>query len=302
MVNRPVKNVEASIRNRLLNISKKTGENYNAILLRFFQERFLARLGSSAYREHFVLKGGVLLLIRSITPFRPTMDIDMLGLAISNDPKQLEIVIQEIGCLELNDGVLFDMDTITNSVIKEDDAYQGLRFIFGVRLGKMRTRMQLDIAFGDFVPLTFIKDSLPPLLPDLTSPELLIYPLESVISEKFQSIVYLERASSRMKDFYDILFLAENNMFTLEKLKLAMKATFEHRETDIESRFNIYKPEYIKEKDKQWKPFLKKIGGKEPVEFSEIIYRIKSFLEPVLKAGIDEYDLKWDSNTWKWRN
>ncbi|RLD12704.1 nucleotidyl transferase AbiEii/AbiGii toxin family protein [candidate division KSB1 bacterium] len=301
MAKRTVKDIEASIRARLLNLSKKTGENYNAVLLRFFQERFLARLGSSAYRDHFVLKGGLLLLTRHITPFRPTVDIDMLGVAISNNPEHLSTIIKEIAELELDDGVRFNTDAMTVNVIKEDAEYEGLRFTFGAHLGKIKSRMQLDIGFGDMVPMAFIKSVLPTMLTDFSAPELLLYPLESVIAEKFQAIVYLGLATSRMKDFYDILFLAENNAFTLTKLKMAMDATFTRRETDIEGRFFIYEQEYISEKEMVWKPFLKKIGSDESVDFSQVIERIQEFLEPVITAKKCEEDLIWDSKIWRWR-
>jgi len=301
MVKKTVKDIEASIRARLLNLSKETGENYYAVLLRFCQERFLARLGNSPYREHFVLKGGLLLLTRHITPFRPTVDIDMLGIAISHDPQHLSTVIQEISGLELNDGVRFDTDKIMYSVIKEDAEYEGIRFTFGVHLGKIRSRMQLDIGFGDEVPIPFTKSALSPMLTDLSVPELLLYPLESVIAEKFQAIVYLGLATSRMKDFYDILFLSENNIFILKKLKMAIKATFIKRETDIENRYYIYDPEYISEKEKLWKPFMKKIVSDEHVEFSQVIRRIKEFLEPVINTGEDKGDFRWDLNTRQWK-
>ncbi len=302
MVTRKVKNIDASIRARLLNLSKKTGENYNAVLLRFFQERFLARLGISPYCEHFVLKGGLLLLTRHIATFRPTVDIDMLGLEISNDPQHLIRVIKEIASIELDDGVLFDTDTIKWNVIKENVEYEGVRFTFGVRLEKIKSRIQLDIGFGDAVPLGYSKNVLPPMLPDLFVPEILIYPLESVIAEKYQTIVYLGFATSRLKDFYDILFLAQHNIFTLKRLKIAIEATFSRRETDIENRFFIYEPDYISEKEKQWKLFLRKIGSNEDIDFSRVVTLIKKFLEPVIiSRNIDE-DLIWDSTNWVWRN
>ena len=293
--------MQASIRVRLLHLSKKSGENYNAVLLRFFQERFLARLGSSAYREHFVLKGGLLLLSRHINTFRPTVDIDMLGVTISNNPEHLSTVIKEIAGLELDDGVQFDTDTMTINLIKEDAEYEGLRFTFGVRLGTIKSRMQLDIGFGDLVPMPFIKSVLPTMLTDFSAPELLIYPLESVIAEKFQSIVYLGLATSRMKDFYDIVFLAKNNSFILKKLKMAIEATFSHRKTNIENRFFIYEQAYISEKAKLWKSFLKKIGSNESANFSEIIDQIKAFLEAVIVAKKSEMELVWDSRDWRWR-
>ncbi len=133
-----IKNIEASARDRLLNLSRTSGENYNAILLRFFQERFLARLGFSPYQEHFVLKGGLLLLTEHVTTFRPTVDIDMLGIEISNDPEKLTTIIKEIAGKELNDNVRFDTERISYGIIKEELDYQGLRFILTARLGKIR--------------------------------------------------------------------------------------------------------------------------------------------------------------------
>lgn len=213
MVKRTVKDLEASIRARLLNYSRKTAENYNAVLLLFFQERFLARLGISPYKNHFVLKGGLLLLTQHIATFRPTVDIDMLGVAISNDPEQLIKVIKEIAGLELNDGVRFD---------------------------------------------------------------------------------------NRMKDFYDILFLAENNTFELKKLRNAIEATFIQRETDLESRFFIYEQEYISEKENLWKAFLKKIGSDGTSDFSQIILQIKEFIEPVIKAKASELGFVWKPRIRSW--
>ncbi len=301
MPSKTVKNMAASVRARLLNLSKKSGENYNAVLLRFFQERFLARLGFSDYKKHFVLKGGLLLLSRHISAFRPTVDIDMLGIDISNNPEQLSMIIKEIAVLELNDGVRFDADTITYRVIKEDAEYEGLRFTFCVRLGTIKSRMQLDIGFGDAVPMGFTQSIPSPMLNYFPVSELLIYPLESVIAEKFQAIVYLGLASSRMKDFFDILFLAENNVFELQKIKIALEATFVRRETSLENRYFIYEDSYIAEKERMWRTYIKKIGAEKTFDFSQVIKRIKAFMEPVINAEDMEKSLIWDSHNWKWK-
>ena len=171
-----------------------------------------------------------------------------------------------------------------------------------VRLGKIKSRIQIDIGFGDAVPLSYTKKALPPMLPGLFTSEILLYPLESVISEKYQAIVYLGSATSRMKDYYDILFLAENHAFILKKLKMAIEATFTRRETDIGSRFFIYRSDYISEKEKMWKVFLNKIGIERRVDFSQVIKMIKEFLEPVIEADKKEENLIWDSKVWSWRD
>ena len=110
--------------------------------------------------------------------------------------------------------------------MKKDDEYEGLRCTISAQLGKLKSRTQIDIAFGDAVPFQFKKKSIPTILDDFDSPELLIYPMESVIAEKFQAIVYLGEANSRMKDFNDIWFLAQNNIFVSGELNRAIKVTF----------------------------------------------------------------------------
>ncbi len=139
------------------------------------------------------------------------------------------------------------------------------------------------------------------MIPDFSAPKILFYPLESVIAEKFQAIVYLGFATSRMKDFYDILFLAENNSFTLKNLKKALDATFAQRETELESRFFMYEKDFVGAKERLWKLFIKKIGSDKPFDFSLIIERINKFLEPVITAKEGKENLIWGSEIWNWR-
>ena len=87
----------------------------------------------------------------------------------------------------------------------------------------------------------------------------------------------------------------------MKKLKTAIEATFDHRETDIERRFFIYEPEYISEKEKLWKPFLKKIGSRESSDFSQVVIKIKEFLEPVIIAKESDKNLIWDTKRWSWK-
>jgi len=292
------KNLEVSIRARLLNISKDTGENFNAILNRFFQERFLARLSRSDFKDFFVLKGGLLLASESISQFRPTIDIDMLAVNIDINVKIVKPMIDSIAQITLPDGVIFDTKNITHQVLKEDAEYEGIRFIFFVYLGKIKSRMQIDIGFGDSVPLGFKERVLPVFLDDLEPPVLLTYPFESVIAEKFQAIIYHGEANSRMKDFYDILFLAKHNEFSMNKLKSALVATFTKRKTDIDKRYFIYDDKYIDLKFRLWSVYLRKINSADSISFVEVIRKIKSFLEPVLKgANVDDV---WSIKKWKW--
>jgi len=295
---RVVKNIEASMRARLLQYAKAADENYNAVLNRFFQERFLARLSVSGYKPHFILKGGLLLLAEHVSTFRPTVDIDMLGTKIDNSPETLKKVIEEICAIPLSDGVIFDTNDLKIQSLKEDAEYEGLRFTIPAYLGKMRSRVQIDIGFGDDIPEGFSEKTFPTILPDLQSPQLLFYPLESVIAEKLQAMVYLGTANSRMKDFFDIRFLAEGNSFSSEKLRKAIEATFARRETDLAERVLLYKREYSEQMSAKWRIFLRKIHSEESSKFSEVMLKLQHFIEPILSD--EKKNQQWLPDKWKW--
>lgn len=292
------KNPEASIHARLLNISRDTGENFNALLNRFFQERFLARLSVSDYKDVFILKGGLLLAAESITKFRPTIDIDMLAVNMINSVDLVKPIIVKIAQISMPDCVIFNADEITHAVLKEDDEYEGIRLTLSASLGKIKSRVQIDIGFGDEVPSGFKEKVFPVYLNDLAAPVLLTYPLESVIAEKFQAIVYIGEANSRRKDFYDILFLAEHNEFSMESLHSAVMATFDKRKTDIGKHHFIYADKYINLKTGLWNAFLRKIGSADIVTFQEVVRKTESFFEPVIKSS--KTDRVWSPQRWEW--
>ena len=298
MADKRIKDIAASTRERLLNYAKSKDENYNAILMRFFQERFVARLGLSKYKKHLILKGGFLLLSQHVTPFRPTVDIDMLGIRVNQDPEALRRIIQEIASIELPDGVTFESKDMTSSVIKEDAEYEGLRFTFTARLGVIKSKMQIDIGFDDAVPGGFIDNRRPTILEDSEFPAILHYPFESIIAEKLQAIVYLGYANSRMKDFYDILFLASNNTFSSKRLKKAIAATFRKRETDLQNRFFIYNEDYKSSKAALWNAFQRKIQMTMNNDFENVLEKLQAFIEPVLTKTKSE--MAWQPDLWTW--
>lgn len=300
MVKTGINNLEASIHARLLNISKETGENFNAILNRFFQERFLARLSMSDFKKFFILKGGLLLATQSIAKFRPTIDIDMLAVNIKNDVEILKPIIIKITQISMQDCVCFNTQDMLYETLRTGDEYEGIRFKFSASLGKIRSRVQIDIGFGDDVPSGFKERIFPVFLNDFESPVLLTYPLESVIAEKFHAIVYFGEANSRMKDFYDIQFLAEHNEFIMLILHTAITATFAIRKTDIENRFFIYTEEYIKLKSGLWLSFMKKMNCTEPTSFMQVVRIIKEFIEPAVDGS--NADSIWNHEKMNWKD
>lgn len=144
------KNIAASVHQRLKNVADKSGDEFNLLLRRFANERWLYRLSISEYRERFLLKGASLFTLWFDAPHRPTKDLDLLGFG-SSEIKDVEKVFAEICETESEDSLTFDSESIKGSEIKEGQEYQGLRILFAAFLGKARIGLQVDVGFGDAV-------------------------------------------------------------------------------------------------------------------------------------------------------
>ncbi|MCE5329440.1 nucleotidyl transferase AbiEii/AbiGii toxin family protein [bacterium] len=146
-----VKNKAASIRAKLMNIARTEGIDFDALLLRYFQERFLYRLSISKFSEHFVLKGGLLMICFKMPISRPTKDVDFLAEQVKNNLDDIEYIFRNIAELYFDDGVKFDPLSISSERIKEDTDYEGIRLKIEATLGQARKRLQMDIGFGDII-------------------------------------------------------------------------------------------------------------------------------------------------------
>ena len=146
----PSMNSPASIRARLLNVSKQAGEDFQAILTRYAIERFLYRLGASEQRESFILKGAMLFVAWQGNLHRRTKDLDLLGFG-SSSVEDVARRIREIAATSGDDGIAFDADSVVTEVIKEDAEYEGVRAKLVATLEQAKIRMQIDVGFGDAV-------------------------------------------------------------------------------------------------------------------------------------------------------
>jgi len=198
----PVRNMAASVRARLLSISRERNQPFELLLTRYVLERLLYRLTTTRYRDRFILKGAMLLAARSADPFRPTRDVDLLGFG-DPDPQAMLAVFRDVCAVTLDDGVVFDAAALEIDRIREELEYGGLRIKTNAEVGGARVRVVIDVGFGDAVEPAPAEMDLPVLL-DLPAPRLRVYPLETVIAEKFQAMVALGLANSRMKDFHDV--------------------------------------------------------------------------------------------------
>ena len=277
---KPVQNLGASVRARLLNLAKERNQPFEILLTRYALERLLYRLGSSKYRERFVLKGAMLVRTWVDDPYRPTRDLDLLGFGDS-DPDAIIGVFREICTLKADDAVVFDIDGLAVDRIRDDAQYGGLRIKTTATVDGAKVRVLVDIGFGDAVEPGLTEIELPVLL-NQPVPRLRAYPYETVVAEKFQAMVMLGRANSRMKDFYDVWMLARSYDFEGDRLARAVAATFARRKTEIPAdRPDALTPAFAEDptKQQQWTAFVKDVAVT-PASLAEVIEDLAAFLMP----------------------
>ena len=282
-------NVAASVRQRLLNRTRAQSEDYQVLLTRYALERFLYRLSQSPYQNRFVVKGAMLFLLWEDEFHRTTRDLDLLAFD-SGEIARLEATVREICTVAVDkeDGVVFRPETVHGRAIREDQIHDGVRVTVEARLGSARLPLQIDIGFGDAIIPMPEKAAFPVLL-DLPTPILLVYPKETVVAEKFQAMVDLGIANSRMKDFYDLWYLSRHFAFDGPTLVQAIKATFERRRTSLPSEHPLaLTAEFADDtaKQAQWNAFLHRGGLKtESVTLQEVIDILNDFLWPPASAA-----------------
>ena len=281
------KNTSASIRARLLALAQNKGEDYQRVLGRYAIERFLYRLGRSPYRDDFALKGATLFTLWTGQTHRPTKDLDLLGRG-SSAIGDVEETIREICEIQEEDGIIFDSKSVEGTKIKEEDEYDGVRIKFQAELAGARIPMQIDIGFGDAVYPEPELASFPVLLP-LEAPLIRAYPREASIAEKFHAMVVLDIRNSRMKDFYDIWFMANTWTFDMTSLRKAIHASFERRGSTIPTGTPFALTEEFlndPQKKQQWAAFVSRLnpGNKVP-SFEEVGAMLRTFLLPCISGS-----------------
>jgi len=295
---KPVKNLAASVRDRLLKLAHEHSEDFQLRLIHYGLERLLYRLGQSKYKDRFVLKGAMLFSLWAGEPHRVTRDLDLLGRGDSS-VKDLETAFREICQTSVeDDGLEFVIDSIHGDEIAEDQEYPGVRLSFEARLAVAKIPIQVDIGFGDAViPQPEIVEY--PRMLDFPAPRVRVYPREAVVAEKFQAMVILGIANSRMKDFYDIWMLARQFAFDGSKLSAAVRATFDRRQTPIPPEPPLALTVAFHDdrtKQTQWSAFLQK--GKleaDAKDLGGIISFLHAFLmPPAVAAATDKpFNMHW---------
>lgn len=298
MTSSHLRNIAASVHQRILNKSRESARPFNDLLQYYAIKRFLYRLSQSSYAEKFILKGALMLMVWEVRAFRSTMDIDMLG-KMKSSTDAIIAMVRDVCLQEVEpDGIVFDPNSIRGQIITEDADCEGVRINFRGSLDTARISIQLDVGFGDIVIPSPELMAYPTIL-DLPAPHIRGYSKESTIAEKFEAMVRRGIMNSRMKDFWDIRLLSRQFDFDGQTLAAAITETFTTRHTVIPSDPVAFTEAFIQDeaKQSQWKAFLRKnrmIGAQDT--FEEAVNAVSLFLKPVVDGLVNSKSVP---ATWK---
>jgi predicted nucleotidyltransferase component of viral defense system len=301
-----IMNIPASIHDRLLHLSRSRNQLFNELLYIYANERFLYRLSISPYQSKFVLKGAMAILNLAFEHPRYTRDIDLLGFT-DNSAQNIEEIIREICKIDVKeDGLVFDPNSVQGEPIKETDEYSGVRVKFDANLGNAKiTNLQVDVGVGDIVYPQPKEEEYRCLL-DLPKAIIQIYPTEAILAEKIHALEKYGYINSRMKDIYDIWYIASNQKIDGETLCESLLLTFKNRQTSFPESLVIFKEDYIDERRiTAWGSLGKKLQpGVDLHELTYVIDQLRMYLIPMMESLHQgkEFSFEWDpSKDWSWQ-
>lgn len=294
--------IAASVLARLKNKAAESGRSYQLCLQLFCQEEFLRRLEKSKYAENLVLKGG--LFIYSLTDFdsRVTVDVDFLLRQMPNTPEQLKTVLEEIIATPTgNDFIIFEIKGVAPIAVAKK--YAGIGASVVARIKNTKTPFSIDFGVGDVIVPKQEKRKIPTQLSDFDAPTVNTYSLETTIAEKIDAILSLMEFSSRMKDYYDIYYLANKFDFDGKVLTEALKKTFENRghAFTIEQFEQVMSFADDSAMQKKWKAFCRKIDTQTD-DFDTVLKIIGVFLTKPFTVAVEgkEFTEKWSAADVEW--
>ena len=276
-----------SVKARLKNFAIKSGCTFQEALTYYGLERTIYRISISEYADNFVLKGGIFLYALFGRNYeRATTDVDLLAQRISNGSEEMKSVFQKIFSRDVDDALVFDVDSITVEDITEFKEYHGLHVSFVGYLDRTKIPISIDIGFGDVIYPEAVKMGFPVIL-DMESPRVNAYSLETSIAEKLEAIIHNGYLNSRYKDFYDIYVLSKKYEFSYAELRNAVIQTFENRKTPMTMDSAAFSDEFLNDPMHQtrWKAFLKKKKALIQVSMSDAMDWIKAFVRPLFEGA-----------------
>jgi Nucleotidyl transferase AbiEii toxin, Type IV TA system len=273
-------NSAASIRARLKRYADLEKQDFNLVLTRYGLERLLYRLSISENAPNFLLKGALLFQLWYGHTHRPTRDADLLGFG-THDVSALEAIFRSVVQAVVDDGIVFDPDSVSGTEIREETEYGGVRIDMRATLDKARIAVQVDIGFGDAVTPAPQTVTYPVLITEMPAPILRVYPKATVIAEKLHATSVLGMTNSRMKDFFDLWVLLHDQTLNDDELRRAIEATFVRRDTALPTVLPIGLSDAFANdplKRTQWRAFLER-NGLEALDLRVVLKYVRVRLE-----------------------
>ncbi|MGH9091043.1 MAG: nucleotidyl transferase AbiEii/AbiGii toxin family protein [Acidimicrobiales bacterium] len=265
------------------------------LLQLYVMESYLARLAASRFADRLVLKGGVLLA--AFGERRPTRDVDLQAQALDNDAEKIRAVICEVAALRLDDGVSFHVDGATAAVIRDEDAYSGVRVTMQTDLATARPHFHVDVNVGD--PITPAPQELH--LPRLLGGEVIVrgYPLVMVHAEKIVTAVARGTVNTRWRDFADIYLLCRRHSLAGSDLAGSVRQVARHRRVELVPLARVLDG-YGEIGQARWAAWRRRqqLEDRLPDQFAEVVSAVVTFADPVIAdtAG----GLAWDPANGTW--
>jgi len=294
----------ASVLAKLKNKAKTSGKPLQIHMQLFCQEEFLRRLSLSEYADNLILKGG--LFIYTLTNFesRATIDIDFLLRQLPGTVDEIEPIIKTILAVDTgNDFITFESKGFASIALERK--YKGVEFQIIGHIKNTRTPFNVDIGIGDVIVPKAEKRTIPVQLDDFTRPQISTYSLESTIAEKLDAMLQRLELNSRMKDFYDIYFLAHTFDFDGRKLQEAIFETLQNRGTayNRDSLNAVIALADDSDMQTRWRQAVRRMQLPK-LAFAEVINTLQVFLAPAFDAVVNESELlnMWSAENQMWCN
>lgn len=278
---------ENGLKDRLRTIAKEQGITFNECWKELLLERFLARLSASKHKDKFIFKGG-LLLAQYLELGRETADIDFSATKMRLEAEPLRQILEEILDSEIDDGFIFAFNNI-EALNQPHMEYAGFRIVLSATFAKMKDSIEVDIAAGDLVTpkkrmIWVLKYKGVPLFDGDIA--LLVYPPETIFSEKLETLIRRGALNSRMKDYHDLILLCrEANLLDESELKSTILKTFDHRGTILGLPVS-YDSGELRELQAHWSRHLRGLGPKAaelglPADIGKAVDEINQYLTHV---------------------
>ncbi len=279
-------------------LARDTGGNVQELQTLYVLESFLARIAASPYREDFIVKGGVLLAAFALR--RPTKYIDLLAIRISNDLDDVADRIGEIAVIDLSDGIFFNTETITASVIRDEDEYSGIRVKLVGALDRARLPIGIDVSFGDPVWPIPTRIELPRIVNiGLNSVQLLGYPLTMVLAEKLVTAIDRGETNTRWRDYADVYTIIRRHRIDANQLRKTLEIVAAHRQIQLQPLLPRLKrmPLAAQTKWRAWRTRVRR-ENELPETFADVLNSSAAFTDPIINNAAS--DMNWTPRDERW--